>query len=365
MNINRPWSLPGKLAMKERQMKHHAFCRLRAFALALVILFGLPANIASAQPPPPLEGWQTTKNADHPLVGKILDVVEQAEITPDQLIERLAQQRFILLGEIHDNKDHHRLQAWVISQLGSRKRTPNIVMEQIRADQAGLLKLFMSGKFKTAKRMGPAIGWEKSGWPKWEIYQPIAKAALDNKVSIFAGDTTKDMNRKVGKQGFKALAKGEAAELGLDNPLGKALDTALANELVGSHCNMMPARMMGPMALVQRYRDAHLARAMLKADKGDGSILITGNGHARTDRAVPWYLRGAQKNSVSVLIVEARKDAKTFLDLISLDPDGKATADFIWVTPGVDREDPCLKLKKQFGGKHGKSNKPGSNKKEQ
>ena len=94
-------------------------------------------------------------------------------------------------------------------------------MEQIRADQSGVLKLFMSGKFKTAERMGPAIGWEKSGWPKWENYQPIAKAAIDNKLPIFAGDTTREMNRKVGKQGFKALPEGEATELGLDLPLGR------------------------------------------------------------------------------------------------------------------------------------------------
>jgi uncharacterized iron-regulated protein len=322
------------------------------------LLFSMTVNVsAQSDAVVPYENWQTELNANHPLVGQIHDVREGRNISPDELIERLAGERYILLGEIHDNADHHRLQAWIISQLTAMHRRPSLVMEQIRADQAGVLKLFMSGKYKTAERMGPAIGWDKSGWPKWKIYQPIAKAALAAGLSIFAGDTTKDMNRKVGKQGFKALPEGEVAEFGLDLPLGRALDEALLNDLVASHCGMMPKKMMDPMALVQRYRDAHLAHAMREADKTDGSILIAGNGHVRTDRAAPWYLRGDHAVSVSLMIVEASKDAQSPLDLIPLDPNGKATADYIWVTPGAVRTDPCEKLRKQFGGKHKKGKK--------
>ena len=328
-----------------------------AFLFTLAIANSPVVFAQQGNTPAPFNDWQTTLNADRPLVGKIFDVKANQFISPDQLIDALSTGKYVLLGEIHDNPDHHRLQAWIIAQLVDRHRTPSIVMEQIRADQAGALKLFMSGKFKTAQRMGPAIGWEKSGWPKWINYQPIAKVALGAGLPIFAGDTTREMNRKVGKQGFKALPEGETKQLGLDHPLGRALDGALLNELVGSHCNMMPAKMMGPMALVQRYRDAHLARAMLDADKKDGTVLIAGNGHVRTDRAVPWYLRGEQIPSTSLMIVEAAKDANTPLEHIPLDPNNKATADYIWITPGATRKDPCAKLRKQFSGKHGKSGK--------
>ena len=122
---------------------------------------------------------------------------------------------------------------------------------------------------------------------------------------------------------------------------------------------MMPAKMMGPMALVQRYRDAHLARAMLRADLGDGSILIAAMATYEPTGPPPWYLRNQNINSASVMIVEADKDAKSALDLIPLDPNGKATADYVWITPGATREDPCEKLRKRFGGKHGKSGKHG------
>ena len=331
-----------------------------AFFAVTVLHFSGPqvALAQQAKPNAPLT-WQSTLNVDHPLVGTIYAVKDGTQISPDELIERLAKSLHVLLGEIHDNADHHRLQAFVISELVKRQRKPSIVMEQIRADQAGILKLFMSGKFKTAERMGSAIGWEKSGWPKWSTYQPIAQAALGNGLMIFAGDSSRDTNRKVGKKGFEVLGKEEVAKLGLDLPLGRAIDEALLEELVGSHCNMMPAKMMGPMALVQRYRDAHLARAMRRAGGADGSVLIAGNGHVRTDRAVPWYLRGEQIDSATLMIVEVSKDALTAIELIPLDTAGKPTADYIWVTPGKVREDPCEKLRKQFGGKHGKKGKSG------
>lgn len=323
--------------------------------LPLAIVSG--SREAKAKSSPPYGDWHSRLNDNNSLVGRIYDVRARQEIKPFELIERLTPQKYILLGEIHDNADHHLLQAWIISQLVARHRKPAIVMEQIRSDQAGLLKLFMSGRFKTAKRMGPAIGWENSGWPKWSIYQPIAEAALAAGLPIRAGDSSKEMNRKIGRQGFKALGAAERRELGLNHPLGRALDEALLNDLVASHCNLMPRDRMGPMALVQRYRDAHLARAIRLAnskDGGEGAILITGNGHARTDRAVPWYLRGAGVDSTSLMIVEATHDAQDFLDLVPHAPNGKPTADFIWVTPGAEREDPCEKLRKQFSGKHGK-----------
>ena len=66
----------------------------------------------------------------------------------------------------------------------------------------------------------------------------------------------------------------------------------LASELAGSHCGALPAYRFPTMSLAQRYTDAHLAEALVKAaEKHGGAFLLAGNGHVRTDRGVPWYLR--------------------------------------------------------------------------
>ena len=89
-----------------------------------------------------------------------------------------------------------------------------------------------------------------------------------------------------------ALTAEERAGLGLDTPLSAPLAEALNWELVDSHCGAMPPQAFGGMAAAQRYRDAHLADALLGAAARHGSaILIAGNGHVRSDRGVPWYIR--------------------------------------------------------------------------
>jgi uncharacterized iron-regulated protein len=319
--------------------------------LVVLALLFLPAATRpglSADASAPGVSWQTSLNADNPLVGKIYSVSEKLFLSPGELIDRLAGERFVLLGEIHDNPDHHRLQAFVITELTRRGRRPGVVMEQITADQEGLLNLFQSGRNRTAERLGPAIEWDGKGWPAWKFYQPIAAAAFDAGLSIYAGDDSKDIYKKIGKEGLAVIGSQDQQQLGLAKPLAPPLETALVEDLVLSHCSMMPAERMRPMLYVQRYRDAVLARSLRKADSGDGAVLTAGNGHVRTDRAVPWYLRETGLSSRTLMIVEATKEAGDPIALLPPDPDGKPTADFIWVTPGAEREDPCEGLKRHL-----------------
>ena len=126
---------------------------------------------------------------------------------------------------------------------------------------------------------------------------------------------------------------------------------ALSRDIEESHCNLLPRAMVGPMTQVQRYRDAMLAGALLKAGERKGAILITGNGHARTDRGVPWYLtrQAGAATSSTVMLLEIADDAKTVEDLAMTDPDGKPAADYLWITPRAEREDQCEKLRLRFG----------------
>lgn len=326
---------------------------VKLLCLLAVVLAAVALGVGSGpgravEPGASVIAWETSLNADNPLVGKIYSVREKLFLTPGELIDRLAGERFVLLGEIHDNPDHHRLQAFVIGELTRRGRRPAVVMEQITAEQEGLLNLFQSGRNRTAERLGPAIGWEQQGWPAWKLYQPIAAAAFDGGLTIHAGDDAKDIYKKIGKDGLNAIDEKDRQQLGLTKPLPAALETALVEDLVVSHCNMMPAERMRPMLFVQRYRDAVLARSLRQADHGDGAVLIAGNGHVRSDRAVPWYLRDAGLSSRTLMIVEATKEAGDPLELIQSDPDGQPAADFVWVTPGAKRDDPCEGLKKRL-----------------
>ena len=268
-----------------------------------------------------------------------------------------------LLGEVHDNAAQHTLRVtWIRSAAGlipsifrpdgGRKLYPGLVLEHIRTDQKPALDQFAAFNAR-ARRLGHAgdmfrfLDWKSSGWPDQNIFEPLFTAAIQAKLPIYPGDLPRETIRKAAKEGEVAIPSEERARLKLDAPLDPRLQDALLTELEDSHCGMLPKTAFGNMAFAQRYRDAHLADAILKAAaiQGDtrGVVLLAGNGHVRNDRGVPYYLRqrAPDKRIVSVMLVEV-EDGKTDPQAyVPRDPNGRPAADYIVLTPRQDRPDPC------------------------
>ena len=323
-------------------------------ALWAIALLGTPtlAVTASAQAreAAPWQNWQTSLHASEALVGKIWSVGEKRFITPRQLAGDVAQAKYVVMGETHDNADHHRLQAWLIDKIAVNAK-PAIVMEMINLDQSEALAAYLARPGANAAGLGPALGWAASGWPRWPMYQPIAEAVFRAGLPLLPGDPGRAAIRRLASDGLDAIDGAEQKRLALDQPLSPRLAEALNQDIRDSHCNLLPQAMLGPMTQVQRFRDAALADALIKAGVGAGAILITGNGHARSDRGVPWYLarRDGGARVATVMLVEIAEGAKTVEELAAAGPDGKPAADYLWVTPGAERQDQCEKLRQRFG----------------
>ncbi len=313
-----------------------------------------------------------------PLIWKARDA---RAITPGELLAALEAAQFILIGEVHDNPLHHRIQAWIVRAL-ARKRKPAVVFEMIGVDQTEALARYLSRPDARAAGLGPALDWEKRGWPAWSIYQPIAEAALASGLAIRAGDAPREQIRAVGREGLGTLDEAQRERLGLGAPLNEALSRALEQELIEGHCNLLPAAAIKPMMGVQRFRDASLADSLISAAReagGGAAILITGNGHARSDFGVAWYLRRRAPGAriVTVLAIEAdevadngaaavpRPESGDFVRLAAKapkGPDGRPAADYLWFTKPWPREDPCEQLRKRFGKGMGGGSEAGSRK---
>jgi uncharacterized iron-regulated protein len=323
---------------------------LRPFLIVLALL-GLPA-LAWAGPVPPVPTLQGEILADHRLAGRIYRAGTNEELSPERLAAALAAAPFVLLGEKHDNPDHHALQAWAIAALAAAGRRPSIVWEMITLDQAPALGTYLAQPSRNAAGLGPAIGWEKTGWPAWSLYQPIAAAALAGGMTIAVGDLDRATIRAISRQGLDAQPAEFRARLGLDAAYGPDDAASLHRELVESHCGLLPEAALGRMSDVQRSRDAHMARQLIDNGKGkeDGAVLIAGAGHVRRDRAVPWHLaRLAPGRGVVTLefseVGRDRTDPRRYgIDATT----GAAIFDYVWLTPRVDEADPCAKNREQL-----------------
>ncbi len=288
----------------------------------------------------PLESpWLTQLDRDNALVGKVWDVKAGAFAEPSVVLPRLATADFVLLGERHDNPDHHRLQGQAVEALVKAGRHPAVVLEMLDVTQQGAVDEYVARSDATAAGFGAALGWEKTSWPPFKDYQPIFDAAFVGKLGIVAGNVAQADAKALVKQGVAALSPERVQELRLDQPVPAPLEATLVDELRASHCGQLPENLLGPMALAQHARDAQMAQVLARAGAKDGGVLIAGGGHARLDRGVPYYLALAApgKRIASLVFSEVRHseaDPKAYVT-------DEGPFDYVWFTPRGTDEDPC------------------------
>jgi uncharacterized iron-regulated protein len=279
---------------------------------------------------------QGQPGSEHPLAGRIYKITDGAEISEAALIEEASRADFVLIGERHDNREHHRLQAQLVAALEQQSENPRAVaFEMIPAlRQLDIVEYLATDG--DAVGLGDAIGWDASGWPAWSLYQPIAEAALAGDAQIVAADLGIEEKRAAFVQGAQAFRLAFVQRTGLGEPWPAPMMVSLQDELRAAHCDRVSGRVVIGMMRVQRARDAMMAdRLAATAGKG-GGMLIAGNGHVRKDRGVPWYLARLRPDArtVSIGLLEVRDDV---LELPTSLP-----YDYVWFTSqGDHRTDPC------------------------
>ncbi len=294
--------------------------------------------------------WQSEYFADNPLVGQVVS----ADGTPssqDALLGAAHGARYVLLGEIHDNPDHHLIQSDIIGGLAKLGAKPSVVFEMIPQGFADILARFETGKDKDLTTLAERLEWSQRGWPDFSLYRPIFESAVANDLPIRAGNLDRETVRAIAKDGVTALSDADVRRWGLDDPMPEAQSAELAETIREAHCGLMPDAAIAPMTLVQRARDGALAEAMIGAVGETGSaVLIAGSGHVRNDWAVPAILaeREPQARAVSVQMVEVAEGEGRPGDY-GLTPATPAPFDFTIFTPRQNVGDRCAELRAMMG----------------
>ncbi|MFQ5623260.1 MAG: ChaN family lipoprotein [Paracoccaceae bacterium] len=232
----------------------------------------------------------------------------------------------VIIGEVHDNHHHHDNQALIVARL----RPKAVVFEMVpEADEEKLRQL--PAARRTEQELSDLLRWEKRGWPDFSIYWPVFEAV--GNAALFGAEQPRASVRAAYDDGAASAFGESAASFGLDKPLPAPEADERMAEQMEAHCNALPEDTLPHMVEAQRFRDAELSRAVLRAlrEKGRGPVvLITGNGHARRDWGVPALLRIAAPGLDVVAIGQFEEEAEP-----------GAPFDGILVTPTVPRADPC------------------------
>jgi uncharacterized iron-regulated protein len=294
--------------------------------------------------------WQSSLGRNHPLTGRIWDAGAGGFIDRRILVARLADADFILLGERHDNSEHHRLQAEVLRSVIAAGRRPAVGFEMFGLDDAGAIAAHLAASPVDAAGLGRAVIWNARGWPDWAMYQPIAAAALDAKLRIVPANLPLATVRKMRSAGLAALDPTLTRTLGLDRPLPESMAARLTADIRAAHCGYGSEESVNAMVAVQRARDAQMAQSLLATARADGAVLIAGAGHVRSDYGIPVYLTAKEPGTrvISMAFVEVDDRKAEPQHYASPYPEGRLPFDYVWFTPRVDNEDPCEKFKSQM-----------------
>ena len=299
----------------------------------------------------PFGPWRATLLREHPLVGTIFDTLAERAVSRQVLEQRLRAHAVAILGEVHDNPDHHRIQAALLRAFAEgRKKPPAVVFEMIPADMQRRVDSILRVEGLDADMIFDAVRWDESGWPPRALYRPLMEVVVALKAPVIAAGLPRDQVRGVAREGLGAMLSRKEQEALQLAPLPEPLMNGMVAEIIRSHCDMIPAEVARGMSRVQRLRDALLADGVRAGWRRQGAaVLICGDGHARKDRAVPLYLKrhGDVPAPLVVWQAEAQEEARTVAALLPEDAQPPArVADVIIVTPKAEREDPCKRFER-------------------
>ena len=308
---------------------------LRPQAIALMLTLLLSA--CSAIPKAPFGAWQAPLHRHHPLVGTVWGTREQQALTPEQLLQRLGEARYVILGEKHDNPDHHSLQRYVLLQLAAHAQLGSVSFEMLDSSQQKAVDALTPSAISAREELQRALAWDTQGW-NWSFYGPLIQDTLLAGVGVRSANISRDEMMEV-----YAMDGSDAT----DNILNISQMQRLHKEIDESHCGMLPESQFPAMVRVQQARDAAMAKSIMLSDsvsENGVNVLIAGNFHARRDLGVPNYVRLDQGELISVAFLEVSPDsaqAQDYLESVS----ATQSYDYVWFTPALAAQDYCASLR--------------------
>jgi uncharacterized iron-regulated protein len=276
--------------------------------LAVVLL----AGCQHAVPPPPVS-------------GEIRDLRSGQVLTPQQLLTRLAEPEQLIIGEQHDNADHHAVQLWVLRSLGEQRPQGSLLLEILTPDQQPRVDQVHQSITPPADLPG-ALAWQ-DGWD-WNLYGPIVRFALTQPYPLLAANLNSAEIRTVYRN--PPVLKGQRSNV-------ESVKTVLLEQISDSHCGLLPESQMPAMLAVQQQRDRRMAERLLAAPRP--SILLAGAWHARKDVGVPLHVVDLGATEAPTVLMLAEQGAEVTATM----------ADYVWYTPATPKQDYCEQMRKQSG----------------
>lgn len=260
-----------------------------------------------------------------PVVGEIRDLRTGQALTAQELVLRLAEPSRLIVGEQHDNRDHHELQRWLLQVLGEQRPQGSLLLEMLTPDQQPRVDDARHASTLPID-LPDALAWQP-GWD-WNLYGPIVRFALTQPYPLLAANLDiVEVRAFYAHPPILSGARSHAAPVKAE----------LLAQISESHCGLLPTSQMPAMLAVQQQRDRRMAERLLAAPTP--ALLFAGAYHARKDVGVPIHTLDLGAPEAPTVLMLAQQGSEVTA----------AMADYVWYTPVTPAPDYCADMRKQFG----------------
>lgn len=243
----------------------------------------------------------TTEAYAHVVITRMSD---SRNVNFPQMLTEMERSDLILMGEAHNDKNHHEMQLALIRSLSDRGTPLAIGLEMMQADSQQRLDDWTEGRMNEESfRAVFAENWSED----WPMYRDIFIFARDNHIPMVAINVPKAIVRKVSNQGFASLTPEEKKDLpqgtscDLNNPYTELLKRSFRDVFVHAmnrkifihFCEAQTLRNSGMAMNIARYAKRH---------PGTKIVVLTGIWHA-VKSAIPEQLKRNGSKLVSTVVL--------------------------------------------------------------
>jgi uncharacterized iron-regulated protein len=275
-------------------------------------------------------GTAPTPMAEQPRAPLVFGPEVDIPATAQLVATRARTAEVVYLGELHDNAQHHAIQAQILEALLAAGARPALAFEMIPEPSQGVLETAVRSDAGRPE-VDQQIAWSAQGWPDLAMYWPLFELARKNGLPVVATDLDPAVVRRINRDGLGA-AKEDAARLRSALPDDPVRDRAIIRRFRAAHCDRITVSRAERMLESWYARNVVIARRVSGAlDKAPQVVVIIGRGHQSP---------GGVPEQVDALRPGTRQLVVGFFEGVADGPT-EPQADVVWLTPARSRPNPC------------------------
>jgi uncharacterized iron-regulated protein len=291
----------------------------RVVSAMLITTFAAAATISIAHAADPHKMIDHDGTADNSCIvpNQWYNPDDMGPINSNEFLRNTSKGRVVLLGEHHAQGDHQRWELHTLVALHALNPNMAIGFEMFPRKAQPVLDKWIAGELTEAEFL------EQSDWQKYwnfdsRYYMPLFHFARMNQIPIHALNVSRDLLKKVRKDGWQNIAEEDREGVADPAPPGEGYKNLLIS-IYQQHGAHKPDAKKGEQDTVsdlespgfkrflqgQTLWDAAMAQIIFHETEKDPSLLfvgVMGSGHVVNDYGVPDQLKSLGQKDVTTMI---------------------------------------------------------------